>query len=177
MPLYDPMRRRDLIKDTETQDYEPLARNTVATVSFNKCIRTVDMAIDCLVAEGVTATRRVTWARVASLLGDSTTHLLAADKNHLWKTFMGVYANEKDPDLRKKYINQSMGGMFRWRISLRSELWLTAKHDSTKYDPLTGELITFAVYWIQDNYVPHAHVARPRASISDLANKWGASTR
>lgn len=171
MPLYDPFRKKDLISPKETEKFEyvqAFIRN--AGRKFPKCERIIQEGIQHMVDEG----GDVNYLRVATLFGEESP-LPHADVRHLWEVIHEIFRGERDSDLRAKFEKMTLGCLLRWQISLRPEQWLTYKKDGTKFDPISGDLITFAVYKIDPNYTPH-HAPKKRASISDLANKWGVST-
>lgn len=160
MPLYDVTKPRvSLVRPDNAENYVVLQKlkSELNPITFDRMVRTVDEAIDSCQPS---ATTRLVWTRASALFGYGTVrphkHI-----EHLWKNIESIVGPEV-------LALKAVGGLLRWRISLRPEKWLVYRRDSEQRDEL-GKLITISEYWINENFQK-----LQGRSIDDLASKWGA---
>lgn len=168
MPLYDVTTGHSVVPPRKAEQYVALVklRQELPESTFNRLVRTVDEAIASCKPS---ANSKLVWTRSAALFGHGSTQPLK-HVEHLW-------ANVEKVVGPGKLTLKAVGGLLRWRISLRSDTWLGYRRDSDQLDPSTGKLITISEYWINNDYIPPGH-AKPTASqINDLASVWGARVR
>lgn len=140
MPVYDYAsgRKHEPI-DCEKFEYLDAIKRKMNPRTFKKMIDTVDTALNNLKPSD---TSGLVWTKCAALVGYSSQEPTAST-NHLWKKAW-EHANED-----KRTCNMFVGGLIRWRISLRSEHWISFPQITDKIDPHTGKYIKSATYWIK----------------------------
>lgn len=162
MPLFDAHTKR-LIPVSKTENFDLVQKfKSCSGRKFVKVERIIEEAVEYVVRMG----GNVTWTRLAQMFGDNSP-LPHADVRHVWEVLDEVFSGENDPDLYKKFVNMTLGGLYCWKISCRGENWLRDISHKDRYDPITGNQITFATYWIATNWAPPK-----KASVSDLRSKF-----
>jgi hypothetical protein len=156
MPLYDVTHIESLVKPTSAYEYEPVQalEKKLPANTFDRIVKTVDEAIEHV---RPTQKSKLVWTRMAALFGNNS---LEPKKHidHMWDKIIQITGE----DLARLAI----GGLLRWRISLRDETWLVYRRDSGDRDPLTNKLITISEYWIDNNYRPKNQ--KPKDLVSAL---------
>jgi hypothetical protein len=115
--------------------------------TFEKVLRTMDKANDDEVRDSQQKCR-ISWTKTGAAVGFRSSQP-ARDVNHAWDAVTAVMGTTGRPPVF------TMGALFKWRISLRQEQhWLMKKEETGAFDPLTGEPIVAAEYFISDTFVP-----------------------
>lgn len=144
MPLFDVTNSkvsRVNPKDAANYDVIQAVKRKVRVITWEKIIRTVDGGIDWSIDSGE---GRLVWSKSASLFGN-TSPLPKRDVDHLWEWVIDSVGSDKE-------CLQAVGGLLRWRTSLRDETWLVFRKDSGEIDPVTGKNITISEYWINEDF-------------------------
>lgn len=157
MPLYDVTHRDQLVDPIDAENYNVLqnAMRRLDTRRFAKDTRIIDQAIQASVKAANTANRLV-FTKAGILVGHAslTPH---ADVNHIWESAEIAYPsqlpNHRIDEHAVEMQLKFMGGMVRWRISLRPETWLAYRRESGKYNQHTGKEIRVSEYWVDNAYV------------------------
>lgn len=146
MPLYDVTNPREvLVHPSDAESYEVLqaVKRKTHTATFDKITRTVDQAIDSVKP---TNKSKLIWTRSAALFGHGSMQP-KANVDHVWDNVIAAVGDDKQ-------CLRAVGGLLRWRISLRQETWLVyrRKDPNGRLDPDTGKVISISEYWIDNNY-------------------------
>jgi len=153
MPLYDLDRGAQEIESKELyKKYVKPVADRLPKVTFDKMIKTVDAALNTLKPS---QSSKLVWTKCAALCGYSS-DLKVKDANHLWEA--AQKATTFDPDGCNKFV----GSLIFWRISMRSERWL-----STKTQDVEG-VHPYRTYWINDNFIPYGQMFKAE----DLLRKF-----
>lgn len=112
--------------------------------TLDKMIRTLDAAIDNEVKES-NKRLRLTWTKTGALVGFNSKES-CAEVNHFWKAAEKVMGDGRP-------LVFAVGLFVKWRISQRDETWLTNKKETGHYDPIDGNEIKVAQYWINEDFV------------------------
>jgi len=157
MPLYDVTHKDVLVKPSDASNYDLLvkAREMIGTLRFNKDIQIFDSAIDKVVSQA-TDKNKLIFTKAGFIVGHQSTVLVVKDQRHVWDSadlafpchLDGNRIDEHAAETQLKFV----GGMMRWRISLRDETWLVYRRPSGTYNKLTGKEITVSEYWVCENY-------------------------
>jgi len=143
MPLYDITFSPRLICPADIEKFQVIekARKTLTRPTFDKMVRTVDIAIDSI---NPSANNNLIWTKSGVLFGNKSSRPLESIQ-HLW-----TYAEKVFGDT--KYTVMFVGSLLLWRISDKENLWLTVQRDTGKKDPDTDKEITERHYWIDNNF-------------------------
>lgn len=171
MPLYDVTKRPVKVSTKDAENFEVLVKlkKKLPEATFNKLVRTVDQAIDSVKPS---ESSKLVWTRSSALFGHGSSQPHKSIE-HLWEKVESIFGQDK-------YSLIAVGGLLRWRISIRKENWLVYRRDSDTLDPITGKLITISEYWINESFTltpkenPQPKVIVRKANVNDLASKWGA---
>lgn len=170
MPLFDVTHkpaRPVLPEDSENYDVLQIVK-TKRPRHWPRMIKTVDEAVDWAEAQG--ANGRLVWTKMAALFGYSTLQPLAR-VTHLRDNIVAAVGDDTA-------CNLAIGGLLRWRISLRPDIWLVWRNESDERDPVTGKLITVSEYWIDNNFVPPQTPKKKNGlDLSGLSSAWGAAVK
>lgn len=166
MPLYDVTNREVEVSSDDASSYEVIEalRRHLPKSTFDRLVKTVDEMIDQL---RPSEKSKFVWTRMAAILGRGS---LGPKKHidHLWDKVISVVGEDR-------LSLMAVGGLLRWRISLRQEMWLVYRRDSDEQDKETGKLITVSEYWINPKYVPEKKPKQTIVqSIENLRDAWGA---
>ena len=167
MPLYDITNKPSLVSPADAEGYEVIqaVKARTATNTWERIVKTVDEAIG-----GVEPSEKskLIWTRSAALFGHNS---LQPKKHvdHIWDNVIAAVGDDKN-------CLKAVGGLLRWRISLRPETWLAFRQDTDEIDPETGKKITASTYWINESFEPPARKTKS-LPIDKLAEKWGATVR
>jgi hypothetical protein len=163
MPLYDITNKPTLVKPEDAESYEVIKvvlKNTYAQ-SWDRIIKTVDDAIS-----GVkpSESSQLVWTRSAALFGHNS---LQPKKHidHIWDHVIAAVGDDKN-------CLKAVGGLLRWRISLRPEMWLTVRQETGGLDPDTGKQITASSYWVNEDFVPPSRPAMKSKEVQ-FPEFWG----
>jgi hypothetical protein len=171
MPLYDvthyPPR---LVNPEDAENYDVLQminRNT-HPATWKRTVKTFAEAIEEL---SRFKDFKLVWTKVAAIFGYSA---MGPKKliDNAWQAVNDA-VGEDDVMTRK-----GMGGLLRWQVSLREEIWFVYREDSGEVDKLTGKKITVSTYWISeklpDGYEPKR---KKNLDVHKLSVAWGATLR
>lgn len=173
MALYDVTFKDMLISsaNAESSAHIQAVKRFYPAVTFNKILRILDEAIASVKPS---ASSKLVWTKTGALFGHNSPRPLR-DVEYCWEKVIGAVGDDKNCLI-------AMGALFRWRISLRPELWLAYRQDSENVDPSTGRKILISTYWIDENYVYNgpapkkskAEMQAPAsvAGLADLAKKF-----
>lgn len=130
----------------ETSDRLLIGQARIHPESFKKMIRTVDTALFNIKPS---QSSQLVWTKCAALIGYNSQEPTAST-NHLWEKAAEAFQHHT------KSTNIFVGCLVRWRITVRAhargENWITAKEESNKIDVDTGNPITQATYWINNDF-------------------------
>lgn len=176
MSLYDVTGQKDYWvdpKDAQGYDVVTGAKRVVGSRRFDKDCDIVDVALEELVSNGVAANRLI-FTKAGILVGHKSV-LPHVDVNHVWITAELAYpthlltgrAYDQAVELQLKFV----GGLLRWRISIRGEkYWLVYRRPTGTYNKYTGKEITVSEYWIYPGYQPPMqHI---KHTINDLMQRF-----
>jgi hypothetical protein len=176
MPLYDVTNKEQLVHPHDAASYDILvkARSVVGQRRFDKDIDIIDQALDELV-ERCSAENKLVFTKAGFLVGHSSA-LPHVDVEHVWKTAELAYPTHlltgRSYDYAAELQLKLIGGLVRWRISLRPEQhWLVYRRPAGTFNKYTGKEITISEYWICTDYIPVTKIKK-RATISDLVTKF-----
>jgi hypothetical protein len=144
MPLIDvTTAKNSKVKSRDAENYDVIqaVKRKSHTATWDKIVRTIDSGIEYAMDTG---NGRLVWSKSAALFGHSSP-LPKRDVDHLWEHIISAVGDDKE-------CKQAVGGLLRWRISLRGETWLVFRKDSGEIDPVTGKQITISEYWINENF-------------------------
>lgn len=146
MPLYDVTNANEvLVRPSDAESYEVLqaVKRKTLKVTFDKITRTVDQAVDSVKP---TNKSKLIWTRSAALFGHGSMQP-KANVDHVWDNVIAAVGDDKQ-------CLRAVGGLLRWRISLRDETWLVYRRKDVngRLDPDTGKVISISEYWIDENY-------------------------
>ena len=129
MPLYDVTNKPTTVKPKDAESFEVLLKlkKKLPQVTFDKLVRTVDQAIDSVKPS---ETSRLVWTRSSALFGHGSSQPHKSIE-HLWGSVETIFGQDK-------YSLIAVGGLLRWRISIRKENWLVYRRDSDTLDPDHG---------------------------------------
>ena len=170
MPLFDVTTRDYYVnpKKAATSKHIQKVMIVFPTVTFDKILRILDEAIDSVKPSKAS---QLVWTKTGALFGRKSPRPLR-DVEYVWEKVIAAVGNSK-------HCLIAMGALFRWRISLRPEMWLAYREESASIDESTGRHIHVSKYWIDENYngeVPktQAQLDSPALAndISLLANKF-----
>jgi hypothetical protein len=120
-------------------DILKVAEQKIHPRSYEKMIRTTDEAIENIKP---TEKTNLIWTKSGAVFGYRSQEPTEAI-NHVWEKATEVFGETK-------FSRLFVGSLLMWRISLRSEQWLTYASETGKYDPETGNEITERGYWINE---------------------------
>ncbi len=161
---FDLFLRKITSKDTENYDRIVRGKKLLHTKTFNKMINTIDFAVDDLQPS---ESSKLIWTKTAALVGHSS-KLPTRDTSHLWDNAFAIFQDQK-------LTNQFVGGMVRWRISIRKDhQWFCARDIlKDRFDQETGKPIQVATYWVNDLFILAPAKVKPKGfSIHDLSTKF-----
>lgn len=144
MPLFDITNPRvSKVKPLDAESYDVLrsVKRKVRSTTWDKMVRTIDSGIEWSIESG---NGRLVWTKSAALFGHNSP-LPKRDVDHLWEWIIDSVGDQKE-------CLQAVGGLLRWRTSLRDENWLVFRRDSNDIDPITGKVITVSEYWISKEF-------------------------
>lgn len=167
MPLYDVTHAKAVlvkVKDAEAYEVILAVKRRVPSVTWARIVKTVDEAIDSCEPSAV---NKLVWTKMGALFGNA--HMQpGARVDHLWEKVIGAVGDDKN-------CLKAVGGLLRWRISVREETWLVYRRDTDECDPVTGKVITVSEYWVNDEFVPPGKFVKPLVSgVQQLKQAWGA---
>ena len=160
MPLFDVTHGiPKLVKPENAESYEILgtAARVLLKLRFEKDQRIVDQALQKTV-EVAQKNDKLVFMKTGILAGHKslTPH---ADVIHLWASAEEVYPSRhlrigsndelQAQEMQKKFI----GGMVRWRTSLRPETWLVYRRETDSRNKFTDKIIRVSEYWINEDFV------------------------
>lgn len=144
MPLYDVTWEPRAIRSSKCARAEALAafHQKVNGRTFDRAVQTVDEILDEIVAAG--AGGKLIWAKTASIVGYQS---MGPKKlvDHVWNSVEAVLGDGRPCIF-------AVGQLIKWRVSVRPETWLVFSRDTRKTDPITGEDISAAEYWVNDQF-------------------------
>jgi hypothetical protein len=156
-------------KDAESYDILQKAKTEVGARRFGKDCDILDVALDDLVSNGTMAGKLI-FTKAGFLVGHKSA-VPHVDVNHIWDTAEMTFSTHmltgRNLDQANELQLKFVGGLVRWRISLRTEkYWLVYRRDSGTFNKYTGKEITISEYWISPGYQPPMeHI---RYTIKDL---------
>lgn len=134
------------LKTAESSERLLIGRNRIHPRTMTKMISTVDEALSLLKPS---ASSNLTWTMCGSLLGYNS-KAPTASTNHLWTNAFDAFR------YHTKSSNIFVGCLVRWRIVLlahnTNDTWFTAKSETDGIDIDTGDPITRATYWINNDF-------------------------
>lgn len=133
-------------EDAANYDVIQSVRRKTHPRTWDKMVDTVDNGIEWSIQRGVTRNNPLVWTKGAALFGHNSP-LPHKDVEHLWSNTVAAVGDGKE-------CLQAIGGLLRWRMSLRKELWLVYRQETGNIDPDTGKKITASEYWIDENFDP-----------------------
>jgi len=141
MPLYD-IKGFRLWEPAQIETWDVLKTGELKfhPESFAKMVRTTDNAINNL---NPSIKSHLTWTKAGAIFGYRSKEPVEAI-NHISKKAIDAWGD--DSRLPLLFV----GSLLMWRISLRSEQWLTDAWPTGKYDRDTGKEITERSYWINE---------------------------
>ena len=114
--------------------------------TFDKVVRTLDAAIEMEVNDSQNKCR-ITFTKTGAAVGFNSKQP-ANDVNHAWDAVLATMGTGRPAIF-------TMGALYKWRIAVRTEkYWLMRKEETGAVDPLTGEPIVAAEYFISDTFQP-----------------------
>lgn len=130
--------------------------------TFQKMIETVDSALLNLKPS---ESSQLTWTMCGALLGYNSAEPTKST-NHLWEKSFEAFRGHV------KSSNIFVGCLVRWRIAelahSKGDTWLTMKQETGGIDIDTGDPITRACYWINNNF----KVKNSKPSLKELSSKF-----
>jgi len=194
MPLYDVTHKDVLVKPKDAENYDVLqgALKALNAKRFAKDVRIIDEALQQAV-DRATSKDKLVFTKTGILVGHHsvapTTHT-----THIWDSAAIAYpmkpvtsqviktvnkinpqlaaamAHPNHADLAGELQLKFVGGLVRWRISLREEMWLVYRRESDRENRFTGKVIRVSEYWVNNDYVPPmTHI---KHTVSDLMKKF-----
>jgi hypothetical protein len=146
-------------------------RNSLHPRTFDKICRTIDDAIEDIVA---TKSAKLIWLNTGSLVGNRAS-LPHGSHQHLWEAIYKLFPDNTDP-VAVKHQLITVGALIKWRVTLRPEDWLVHYRETNKTDPVTGEYISASEYWIKLAGITVASTPAKRSSlgatVEDLRKKF-----
>lgn len=167
MPLYDITNKPVKVEPADAENYIALVklRSSLHTNTFERLVKTVDEAIEsCQPSQSSS----LVWTRSAALFGHGSQQPHKWVK-HLWDNVESVVGPGK-------LTLKAVGGLLRWRISLRKDTWLVFRRDSDTIDPETDRLVTISEYWINNSFQLRKE-KEESVDVAGLAEAWGARMR
>jgi len=178
MPLYDVTTRDYLVDPEDAENYDVLqhAMSVINTQRFAKDVRIIDQALQASV-KAANKNNKLVFTKAGILVGHAsvTPH---ADVNHVWESAEIAYPTllpgmkSKDREHAGEMQLKFIGGMTRWRISVRPETWLAYRRDSGKFNQFTGKEIKVSEYWVNEDYVFTPAPKRSGFTTDDLKAKF-----
>ena len=153
--------RETFVKPSDIENYDVIqkAMGSLNARSFAKCERILDKGIQEAV-NLATDKDRLIFTKLGMIVGDTclTPH---AHREYLWSCALKVFPGDDElaNELRLKFL----GGLMRWRVSLRGEQWLVYRRKTGNFNHHTGKEIRVSEYWVRKE----AHY-----SVQDLASKY-----
>jgi hypothetical protein len=141
--------------DAESYDVIQAVKRKIPSQSWDRIVETVDEAIESSIQDS----GKLTWTKTGVLFGHGSLQP-KRHVDHLWDNVIKAVGDDKN-------CLMAVGGLLRWRISVRKETWLVYRRETGDVDPISGKNITVSEYWINQSYVPPV-----QASVADLAKAW-----
>lgn len=143
MPLFNimPFPREVTAKKCETADWVKAVRRKAHPKTFERIVKTLDEGIERIIVEN---DGKLVWAKTGSLMGHKSGGP-KRDIDHAWDAVIDVVGDGRPCVF-------AMGQLTKWRIAVRPETWLMFLRDVEKVDPLTGDEIFTAEYWINEAF-------------------------
>lgn len=160
-----------LVSPEDAQAYELLqaARRRIDSRRFQKDCDIIDAEIDRTVALGQ-AKNKLVFTKAGFIVGHSS-NAPHKDVQHVWDSadmiFPSAMTLNRTDQLALENQKKFIGGLVRWRISLRPETWLVYRRLSGEVHPHTGKEITVSEYWINEKFTP-----MKEATALDLVEKF-----
>lgn len=167
MPLYDvTFTNPRLVNPIDAENYDVIqaVKRKRQANTWSRMVQTVDEAIDWAEQTGA---HRLIWTRSAALFGHGSLQPKAR-VDHLWDNVIAAVGGDVT-------CLKAVGGLLRWRISLRTDTWLVYRKDTDEKDPTTGKLITVSEYWINNNFSPPQKKKSSGLDLSGLSQAWVAN--
>jgi hypothetical protein len=144
MPLWD------FEQGLRLQDPKELEQLPYVQTFFKKSSRVADKAIrtlDTAISEKKPSkASRLIWTRCADIAGNGS-RIPSVDLNHLWDAIKRA-AGSGDRE-----CGMCLGSIIKWRVSLRDEKWFCNKNDTPWTDPVTGKIVYWTGYWLNENFI------------------------
>lgn len=170
--LIDITHKPTKVRPQDAESYELLqkAKKQLGSIRFSKDCRIIDAELDRIVQLGQ-ANNKLVFTKAGFIAGHSSS-APHKDVQHIWDSaeisFPSTLTLNRIDEVAAEAQLKFIGGLVRWRISLRDETWLVYRQPSGKYNRNTGKEITISEYWINDNFV----FSPPKPTIDDLARKF-----
>jgi hypothetical protein len=190
MPLYDVTGKEVLVRPGDAESYDRLqkARRELGAIRLRKDCGVIDTGLNELVA-AADKDNKLAFTKAGFLVGHQS-KLPHADVQHVWTSAEMLY-----PSLILQKVSQRMydeavegqlkfvGGLMRWRVSLRDEIWLVYRRPSGTFHKYARDWrgnpveITISEYWVNENYVspnvkPSKKILASAADLAALKNKY-----
>lgn len=177
MPLYDVSTPKHAIvnpKDAEAYEKIQRMKHILSKKSFDRCVDIIDEAIEKSV-NIANKNNRMIFTKAGILVGRNPV-ADDADANYIWncaeETYNSDGKTQRDRLLAGEMQLKLVGGLTRWRISKRDELyWLTFKTDHGTFNALTGKPITVSNYFVNEDFVPPMIPKKKGFSLDELKGK------
>jgi len=149
MPLYDMDKGLKEFKLKIAESAEPIeiGKKRIHPLTMAKMIDTIDTALDNLQPS---SSNNLTWTMTASLLGYNSNEPTNST-NHLWDKAFEAFRHHV------KSSNIFVGCLVRWRITALAkkteDQWFTTQVETNGIDHETGNPITRATYWINNDFI------------------------
>ena len=143
-----------LVKPKDAEAYEVLqkVKKEVGAIRFAKDMSIADEAIDKIVDDALAGNKFV-FTKAGIIFGTRSAICTVKDYTHIWDTaelaFPTVGTSGRVLDQINEHQLKFVGGILRWRVSVRPEDWYVYRRDSGTYNKYTGEEIKISEYWIK----------------------------
>ena len=157
MPLYDITNYPRTVTTRNAFSYDVLQKAVaeLGKIRFEKDCEIVDYAISEAVQQANDANRLV-FAKTGMLFGQTSTVCNVKDYMHIWASAEMVFRTvglsgrqlEQSEEMHRKLV----GGLVRYRMTIREENWLVFREESGLFNKYTGEEIRVSKYWVNENF-------------------------
>ena len=173
MPLYDVTNKDVLVNPIDAENYDVIQKaiRNLDARRFMKDVRILDQALQDSV-DTATGQNKLVFTKAGILVGHKSV-APHTDVGHLWASaelaYPSLLANGRVDEHAAELHLKFMGGLVRWRISLRPETWLAYRRDSGTFNKFTGKEIKISEYWVNQAY---QFEKKKGFSVDELSAKW-----
>lgn len=140
------------VRSEDAERYELLqsSKKQLGSNRFSKCCRIIDYELDKLYRLGQTKRKMVFTKH--GFTSENYINEPSEDIPYIWECAELVYPSHNNDEIAADVQRKFVGGLVRWRISLRKETWLVYRQPSGKYRKHNGKEILVSKYWVDNNF-------------------------